>query len=53
VGQSDPFHDADVELAQRLGVRPHVWPGGHGGTYWSTHLGAYLRFYAAALASCR
>jgi poly(3-hydroxybutyrate) depolymerase len=52
VGRSDPFHDADVELARRLGVRPHVWPGGHGRSYWSEHLGAYLRFYAAALASC-
>jgi Putative esterase len=53
VGRSDPFHDADVELARRLGVRPHVWPGGHGRSYWAEHLGAYLRFYASALASCR
>jgi enterochelin esterase-like enzyme len=53
VGLSDPFHDADVELARRLGVTPHVWPGGHGRTYWQKHLPAYLRFYAAALASCR
>lgn len=53
VGRSDPFHDTDVELARRLGVRAHVWPGGHGRAYWADHLGAYLRFYAAALAACR
>jgi Putative esterase len=53
VGLSDPFRDADVALAGRLGVRPHVWPGGHGRSYWAKHLGAYLRFYAAALAACR
>jgi len=53
VGISDPFRDADVELARRLGVRAHVWPGGHGRSYWRRHLPAYLRFYAAALASCR
>jgi S-formylglutathione hydrolase FrmB len=53
VGLSDPFHDADIELARRLGVHAHVWPGGHGRAYWQKHLPAYLRFYAAALASCR
>ena len=28
----------------------HEWPGDHSGTYWSAHLGDYLRFYDAALA---
>jgi hypothetical protein len=28
------------------------WAGGHEGAYWRRHYGAYLRFYARALARC-
>jgi hypothetical protein len=28
------------------------WRGAHEGDYWRAHFGAYLRFYAAALAAC-
>lgn len=56
-GTSDPFRAADaafVDLlrAERVAVSYHVWPGGHTGTYWNSHMGAYLRFYASALATC-
>lgn len=58
VGASDPFRSADTELVQVLrdhgrSVSFHVWPGGHEESYWDSHWGAYLDFYAAALAACR
>jgi S-formylglutathione hydrolase FrmB len=58
VGTEDPFRAADTAFAKTLqahGVhaRFHVWPGGHEYSYWHAHVAAYLRFYAAALRSCR
>jgi S-formylglutathione hydrolase FrmB len=52
VGTRDRFRAADVRLARELGVTPHVWPGKHGSRYWREHMGAYLRYYADALARC-
>jgi enterochelin esterase-like enzyme len=52
-GSADPFQPGDRALDAALpGVRLHTWPGGHDGAYWRAHYGAYLRFYAAALARC-
>jgi S-formylglutathione hydrolase FrmB len=53
VGSSDPFLAADTAFARAHGLRLHVWPGSHDGSYWASHLRAYLRFYAQALRSCR
>jgi enterochelin esterase-like enzyme len=53
VGASDPFRAADTAFARAHGLRLHVWPGGHDGDYWASHLRAYLRFYAQPLRSCR
>ena len=53
VGASDPFRAADTAFARAHRLRLHVWPGGHDGAYWASHLRAYLRFYAQALRSCR
>jgi S-formylglutathione hydrolase FrmB len=53
VGASDPFLAVDTAFARRHGLRLRVWPGGHDGDYWASHLRAYLRFYAQALRSCR
>ena len=57
VGTEDPFRGADTTLVQDLRakgqtVQFHVWPGQHDETYWRSHWGNYLRFYASALASC-
>jgi S-formylglutathione hydrolase FrmB len=57
-GASDPFRAADaafVRLLRQRGVAVtyHVWPGGHTASYWNSHMGAYLRFYASALTICR
>jgi S-formylglutathione hydrolase FrmB len=57
-GTADPFRGTDaafVSLLRRNGVALtyHVWPGAHTGSYWNSHMAAYLRFYAAALATCR
>lgn len=52
-GDQDPFHVADEILAAHLGIRMHVWPGGHDYAYWNAHWGSYLRFYASALADCK
>jgi S-formylglutathione hydrolase FrmB len=57
VGSEDPFRAVDTRLAHELqskgdAVQLHVWPGGHEGSYWRSHWGAYLRFYASALARC-
>ena len=50
VGEDDPFHEATVELARRLGrgAELHVWPGGHDGDYWRAHAAAYVDFYERA-----
>jgi len=58
VGTDDPFRSANTALAERLRARGarvtlRVWPGEHAFSYWKAHLDAYLRFYAAALGSCR
>jgi S-formylglutathione hydrolase FrmB len=53
VGRSDPFLASDGEFAAAHHLRFHVWPGGHGDSYWAKHLRAYVRFYAQALHSCR
>ncbi|MFL5868932.1 MAG: alpha/beta hydrolase [Thermoleophilaceae bacterium] len=56
-GTRDPFDPGDRAFvaALRAGhVRIHVhrWPGAHERPYWRAHWGAYLRFYAKALARC-
>jgi S-formylglutathione hydrolase FrmB len=56
-GEDDPFRSAEEALASALqaggaDVQLHHWPGGHEGEYWETHMPAYLRFYARALADC-
>ena len=56
-GTRDPFREADrafVAALRRAGVQVsyHVWPGGHEGSYWHTHMAAYMRFYAAELSRC-
>ena len=51
-GTTDPFRRADEALAAALGIRMRHWPGGHESAYWHRHYGAYLRFYASALARC-
>ena len=45
VGDQDSFRDADALLARRLSVPLHVYPGGHDGTYWNSHMVLYLGFY--------
>ncbi len=57
VGNEDPFRSADTTFAQTLksnglAVEFHVWPGGHEQTYWNSHWGSYLDFYARALEHC-
>lgn len=57
VGSQDPFRAADTTFADALrrhGQRVdfHVWPGGHDQSYWESHWGDYLGFYAGALAAC-
>ena len=56
-GTLDPFRAADTTLAGELradgqAVQFHIWPGSHEISYWDSHWGDYLRFYAAALAGC-
>jgi S-formylglutathione hydrolase FrmB len=56
-GTVDPFRSADAAFVQLLrsrgvNVTYHVWPGGHTGLYWNSHMAAYLRFYSSALAHC-
>jgi len=50
VGAADPFRAADTAFARAHRARFHVWPGGHDGAYWKTHLGAYLAFYVRSCA---
>jgi len=47
-GDRDPFREADAQLAQKLHVTQHVWPGGHTRSYWDAHIARYLRFYETA-----
>src|SRR4051794_1159624 len=52
-GRSDPFLPGDRALDAALtSVRLRTYPGAHEGSYWRAHFGAYLRFYANALAHC-
>jgi S-formylglutathione hydrolase FrmB len=52
-GTQDPFIPGDRALDRALrSVRLRTYPGAHEGPYWRAHYGAYLRFYAAALARC-
>jgi enterochelin esterase-like enzyme len=52
-GRSDPFLPGDRALDAALSsVRLRTYPGAHEGSYWRAHYGAYLRFYANALARC-
>ncbi len=58
VGREDPFRAADTTLAQllrshRRSVQFHIWPGAHEQSYWRSHWGSYLGFYADALAHCQ
>ena len=52
VGTRDPFRSATEDLGRRVGVKVHVWSGGHDGAYWRRHVGQYVRFYARALKRC-
>ena len=56
-GSEDPFGISDVAFDEALkaggaDLSAHSWPGGHNQSYWDRHWGAYLRFYASALAHC-
>jgi S-formylglutathione hydrolase FrmB len=56
-GNEDPFLISDVALDETLegagaNLSAHTWPGSHEHSYWDRHWGAYLRFYADALARC-
>jgi S-formylglutathione hydrolase FrmB len=56
-GTADPFDPGDRAFiaalrARGLHVTVHRWPGGHTGSYWRSHWGSYLGFYARALAHC-
>lgn len=57
-GREDPFLISDVAFDEALegagaDLSAHTsWPGGHQRFYWDRHWGAYLRFYASALARC-
>ena len=46
VGTEDPFHNAAVHYAHEIHAQLHVWPGGHDGHYWRSHMRQYLAFYA-------
>jgi S-formylglutathione hydrolase FrmB len=56
-GTADPFDPGDRAFisalrAGGLKITVHRWPGGHTGSYWRSHWGSYLAFYARALAHC-
>jgi S-formylglutathione hydrolase FrmB len=56
-GAEDPFLIGDVAFDEALeaggaDLVTHEWHGGHEQAYWDRHWGAYLRFYATALANC-
>jgi enterochelin esterase-like enzyme len=48
VGDQDSFKDADAELARKVSVPLHVFPGGHDSAYWNKHMRLYLGFYTRA-----
>jgi hypothetical protein len=48
VGNGDSFRDANSELARKLSVVLHVYPGGHDAAYWNAHLPLYFAFYRSA-----
>jgi len=48
VGEEDSFKDADSELARKLSVPLHLYPGGHDRAYWNGHMQLYLGFYERA-----
>ena len=55
IGDQDPWarlaKQFDGELADLKVTHVwHEWAGDHSGTYWSAHVGDYLRFYGDALA---
>ena len=57
-GGNDPFRVYDETFVAALesgsaDLRAHTWPGGHDSAYWDRRWGAYLHFYANALAQCR
>lgn len=56
-GDEDPFRGYDEGFVAYLradgaDLSAHSWDGGHVASYWNAHWGAYLRFYANALAAC-
>jgi S-formylglutathione hydrolase FrmB len=56
-GTRDPFDVGDRAFvtdlrAGHVRIHVHRWPGGHDPSYWRAHWGAYLKFYAKALAHC-
>jgi len=48
VGDGDSFRAADSELARKLSVVLHVYPGGHDIAYWNSRLPIYFAFYRHA-----
>ena len=55
IGDEDPWaglaKQFDSELAElKVAHAWHEWSGDHSASYWSAHLGDYLRFYGDALA---
>ncbi len=56
-GDKDPFRPynevfVDALEAGGADVSAHTWPGGHEGSYRTTHWPAYQRFYVNSLAHC-
>lgn len=51
-GDQDPFLQSDASFAKLLGIKHHIWPGNHSGSYWKAHYDDYLRFYSQALKHC-
>jgi enterochelin esterase-like enzyme len=54
IGEEDPWYSRALELHEALVARGidhefHVWPGGHDGEYWTSHIPDYLRYYSYAL----
>jgi S-formylglutathione hydrolase FrmB len=57
-GDRDPFGPGDEAFTAALRasgaqLTSRTWPGGHEHGYWASHWRDYLRFYSAALRSCR
>ncbi|TMC69795.1 MAG: hypothetical protein E6J13_10530 [Chloroflexi bacterium] len=56
IGSDDPWAATAVQFDRELtdlGVRHewHLWSGGHSASYWTAHLGDYLRFYARSFSA--